>query len=129
MEITLMIHSLWRWVVVLVALAALVKWGLGWFQHKNPDLMDRRLMLIFTSVLDVQLLLGILVLVLQASAGVLQRAALEHATIMVIAVVIAHLSAMWRKRDDNTVLRNNFLVVLVVAVLIGIGVARVGGWG
>jgi hypothetical protein len=124
-----MIHSIWRWVVVLVALAALVKWGLGWLQRKKPDLLDRRLLLILTSVLDVQLMLGIIVLALQASAGGIQRQALEHAVVMVIAVVIAHLSAMWRKRDDTAVLRNNFLVVLVVAVLIFVGVMRVGGWG
>lgn len=128
MGIVLTLHSLWRWVVVIVALIALVKWGVGWLQRHKPDLMDRRLGIIFTSVLDVQFLLGILVLVLQAVNGVLLRPGIEHAVIMLLAIVIAHLTAIWRKRDDNTALRNNFLAVLAVIILIAVGVARVGGW-
>jgi hypothetical protein len=128
MGIVLMLHSLWRWVVVLVALVALVKFGLGWLQRKNPELLDRRLTLAFTTVIDIQVLLGILVLALQAVGGTLLMPAIEHAGVMILVAILAHATAMWRKRDDHTVLRNNFLDVVAVLVLIVIGVSIVNGW-
>lgn len=128
MEIVLMLHALWRWVVVVVTLAALVKFGLGWIQKKTPDDLDRRLRLIFVSVIDVQVLLGIILVVLLAINGSLPRPAIEHSVIMVIVLILAHLTARWSKREDTTFLRNNFLDVLAVIVLIVVGVARVGGW-
>jgi hypothetical protein len=73
-------------------------------------------------------LLGIVLIALYALNGILLRPALEHAVTMVIAVILAHVSARWNKREDNTWLRNNFLDVLVIIVLIGVGVAAVGGW-
>lgn len=128
MNIVLMIHSLWRWVVVIVALIALVKFGIGWLRHNKPDDLDRRLTSFFTIAIDIQVLLGILLLALQAMNGVLLRVGIEHSVVMIVAAVIAHLTAIWRKRDDNTVLRNNFFDVLAVLILIALGVARVGGW-
>lgn len=128
MGIVLMLHALWRWVVVLVVVAALVKFGLGWLQRKQPDSLDRRLTLAFTTVIDIQVLLGLIVLIGQIISSTLSTAGIEHVVAMLIVAGVAHLTAMWRKRDDNTVLRNNFFVVLVVLVLIGVGVAVVGGW-
>lgn len=128
MEFVLMLHSLWRWVVVVVALVALVKFALGWLQKKTPDALDRRLLLAFTTTIDIQVLLGIVLVVLLALNGAVGRTAMEHVVVMVIAAVVAHLSALWRKRQDNAFLRNNFLVVLVTLLLIVVGVSTVNGW-
>jgi hypothetical protein len=128
MGIVLMLHSLWRWVVVLVALVALVRFGLGWLQRKNPELLDRRLTLAFTTVIDIQVLLGILVLALQAVGGTLRMPAIEHAGVMILVAILAHATALWRTRDENAVLRNNFLDVVAVLILIVIGVSIVNGW-
>lgn len=123
-----MLHSLWRWVVVVVALVALVKFALGWLQKKTPDALARRLLLAFTTTIDIQVLLGIVLVVLLALNGAVGRDAIEHVVVMVIAAVVAHLSAIWRKREDNVFLRNNFLVVLVTLLLIVVGVSTVNGW-
>lgn len=128
MEFVLTLHSLWRWVVVVVALVALVKFALGWLQKKNPDALDRRLLLAFTTTIDIQVLLGIVLVVLLALNGAVGRDAIEHVVVMVIAAVVAHLSAIWRKREDNAFLRNSFLVVLVTLLLIVVGVSTVNGW-
>lgn len=129
MEFVLMLHALWRWVVAGVALIALVKFALGWLQKKNPEPLDRRLLLGFTTTLDIQVLLGIVLVILMALNAAVGRTAIEHIVIMVVAVVVAHLTAMWRKREDNTFLRNNFFDVLVTLLLIVVGVATVNGWG
>jgi hypothetical protein len=128
MDIVLLLHSLWRWVVVIVSLVALVKFGLGWLQRKTPDSLDRQITRAFTISIDIQVALGLVLVVLQFLGGVLLRPALEHAVIMIIVVILAHLTAMWRNRSDNTALRNSFFVVLAVIILIAVGVARVGGW-
>lgn len=128
MGIVLMFHSLWRWVVVIVALIALVKFALGWLQKKNPDALDRRLLLAFTTSIDIQVLLGIVLVVLLALNATVGRTAIEHVVVMVVAAVVAHLSAMWRKREDNIFLRNSFFDVLVTLALIVVGVATVNGW-
>ncbi len=128
MGIVLMLHSLWRWVVVIVALIALVKFALGWLQKKNPDMLDRRLLLAFTTTIDIQVLLGIIVVILMALSGPVPMDAIEHIVTMVIAAVVAHLSAIWRKRDDSVMLRNSFFIVLATLVLIFAGVAVVNGW-
>ncbi len=128
MGIVLMLHSLWRWVVVVVALVALVKFGLGWLQKKTPDAFDRRLVMAFTTTIDIQVLLGIVLVVLMAMGSSVPMSAIEHIVTMVIAAVVAHLTGMWRKREDNAVLRNNFFVVLVTMVLIAAGVSVVNGW-
>ena len=128
MGIVLMLHSLWRWVVVIVALIALVKFALGWLQKKNPDALDRRLLLAFTTTIDIQVLLGIILVINLLITSVLDRAAIEHVVTMVIVAIVAHLSAIWRKRDDNVMLRNSFFVVLATLVLIFAGVAVVNGW-
>ncbi len=128
MDIVLLLHSLWRWAVVIISLVALVKFGLGWLQRKTPDATDRQITRAFTIAIDIQVALGLVLIVLQWLNGVLLRPALEHAFIMIIVVILAHLTAIWGKRDDNAALRNSFFVVLVVIILIGVGVARVNGW-
>lgn len=128
MGIVLMLHALWRWVVLVVALIALVKFALGWLQRKNPQALDRRLLLAFTTAIDIQVLLGVIALILMALAAPLPRPALEHTVIMIIAAVVAHASAMWRKRTDNAFLRNSFFDVLATLVLISIGITTVNGW-
>ncbi len=128
MGIVLMLHSLWRWVVLALAIIALLKFALGWLQKKNPDTLDRRLLLAFTASLDLQVLLGIILIVNLFLTGASNRTALEHTIVMLVAAVVAHTSAIWRKRADNLFLRNNAAIVLVTLLLIIVGVSSVNGW-
>lgn len=128
MELVLTIHSLWRWIVVLIALVALVKLALGWSRGQPPTPLDRRLVLLFTISLDIQVVLGLVLFILQAANGVLPAAGVEHTITMVIASIFAHATLLWRARTDNTALRNNFLAVLISLFVIVAGVAVVGGW-
>ena len=65
-----------------------------------------------------------------ALPGGFPRHRLEHAFIMIIAIVVAHLSIRWRNADDPArIFRNNLIVIVIALALIFIGVTMLrGGW-
>ena len=62
MTILLIIHSIVRWVILLVALAAIVKFLIGWLRRSAFTGMDRGLMSGFSGLMDVQATLGLILL-------------------------------------------------------------------
>ena len=114
----LLLHSWLRWVVVVLALVAILRAAPG-----RPD----RSALLFTIALDVQFLVGIL---LYAALSPMTRAAMqnmsaamhtstirfwavEHPFAMVLAVAFAHIG---RSRPNRAVL---FFTIALVLLLIG----------
>jgi uncharacterized membrane protein YphA (DoxX/SURF4 family) len=114
----LSIHSIVRWIVVVVAVIALLKFAAGWLGKMPFQSMDRGLMAGFTGLLDLQLLLGIILLIVLG----IERYRLEHAFTMIIALVLVHLARRWREAPDAIRFRNNFLVILAAILLIIAGV-------
>jgi hypothetical protein len=54
---------------------------------------------------------------------------IEHAIAMIVAVVVAHLPAMWRKQSDKVRYRNTFFAVVGSLALIFVGIASLPqGW-
>jgi hypothetical protein len=125
-DLLLTIHGEIRWLVALVALIAIVKFAHGWLTRAEYGRADRALMAAFSGLLDLNLLLGLILLVRLGVAP--QR--LEHAMTMVIALVIAHASSLWRRATNSTTLfRNNLLAIVVALIVVVVGVARLrGGW-
>lgn len=118
MDIILTLHSLNRWLIVVVAVIAAIKFLVGWLRKSDFEQLDGRLMMLYTILLDIQLLMGIILLL----SGQLVRYRLEHAITMIIAIVLAHLSRLWRDKDGPVVFRNNFLAIVVGLLLIVAGV-------
>ena len=81
MEFVLKLHGEMRWLVALVAAIALVKFGLGWLRKSEFAGIDRALMAIFTGLLDLNLLMGALLLV--GLGGGMAAVRIEHATFQV----------------------------------------------
>ena len=115
------LHSWVRWIIILVGVIAAIKFAYGWLKKASPAKMDRGLMSGFSGLIDLQALLGIVVLL---GMGLDPAYRIEHAVAMVVAAVIAHLPALWRKDDSANALRNNLFVVIgvFVVIIIGIGV-------
>ncbi len=130
MDIVLLLHSLVRWVVVVVAVAALVKFALGFMQKAPPAKIDRALMSGLSGLIDLQALLGIILLGgTYLLSGSFAPYRVEHAITMVLAVVVAHAPMRWRKSEESTVLRNNALTILAVLILVIVGVLLLPqGW-
>lgn len=104
-ELTLTLHSILRWLVVIAAVLAVARGLLGWSGKRPWSGLDDRLGLIFTIGLDVQLLLG---LILYFFLSPITRAAFsdlggamsnqtmrfflaEHFLLMLVAVIVAHI--------------------------------------
>ena len=130
MQILLMFHSILRWLVMIVAVAAVIKFALGWLRGGKFSGMDRGLASGFSGLIDLQATLGIIYLVWDgiANSG-FPMFRIEHAPTMILAAVLAHLPAMWKKAEDRVRFRNLLFVVIGTLVLVYVGVARLpGGW-
>jgi hypothetical protein len=127
LDLLLTIHGEIRWLVALVAIIAIVKFAYGWLTNADYKGVDRILMSVFTVLLDINLLLG-LILLISLGTGVAAR--IEHAVTMVIALAIAHSSSLWRRSSvPKTKFRNNLLAIIAALVFVIIGVIRLrGGW-
>ncbi len=119
------IHGELRWLVALVAVVVLVKFLIGWLGKRQYTSLDRSLLVGYTILLDINVLLGLIILLF---GGGFSGPRLEHATTMILAVIAAHMTAMWRKSTDSTIkYRNQFLLVLLSLALVLIGVIRLRG--
>jgi hypothetical protein len=125
MSILLTIHSYLRWLIVIVAIIAAVKFALGWLRGGAFKGMDRGLTSGFSGLIDLQVTLGLIYLIWNGLAVEgFPMFRIEHAVTMIIAAVVAHLPARWKNADDKTRFRNSLFIVLDVLIIIFIGVVR-----
>jgi len=128
MTILLTLHSIVRWIIVLVALAAIIKFALGWLQKQAFDKMSNGLSAGFNGLMDLQVTLGLLYLLIGGFTGQgFPGYRITHTLIMLVAVAVAHSSAMWKKKDDVTRYRNTLITILVVLIIVFIGISILPG--
>lgn len=120
------LHAWTRWLVVLVGVAALVKLLLGLFGNAEYDSLTSRLMMIFSMLLSLQWVIGLVFFIV---FGVFTRYQWEHLVVMTVAVALSHMHNRWKNADSRTRYRNGLILLIVVLVLIGVGVALLPqGW-
>jgi hypothetical protein len=125
MSALLTIHSYVRWLIVIVAIIAAVKFAIGWLRGGAFKGMDRGLTSGFSGLIDLQVALGLIYLVWNGLAVEgFPAFRIEHAVTMIIAAVVAHLPARWKNVDDKKRFRNSLFIVLDVLIIIFIGVMR-----
>ena len=96
----LSIHNILRWVVLALILFALFRAYTGWLRVKAWEKVDRLLGLLMTSALDMQLLLGIVLIFLIGFSVIQMRFYMEHIGPMILAVVFAHVGSALSKRAE-----------------------------
>ena len=131
MLIFLTLHSIVRWLAVFVSVALLVRLVAGILQKKPFDKTATILTSAFAGVMDLQLTLGLFYLLWDGFAGTgfageIFRIRLEHAVMLTLAVVAAHLPAAWKKKPDAIRTRNTLIAVIVALSFIVVGVSRLG---
>ncbi len=128
--IVLDIHSVVRWLIVAVSLISLVWFVLVWLRGTGNEKADRGLMAVFSGLIDLQVTIGLILILWSGFAGVgFPRYRIEHAFIMIVAAVIAHLSMRWRNSEVQIRARNNVALIMGVLVIVFVGVLLLPqGW-
>lgn len=129
MTILLEIHSILRWVIVIVGLIAILKFLIGWVRKSELDRMDRGLSSGFSGLIDLQVMLGLIYFLITGLGGAgFPMFRIEHTVSMLLAAFVAHAPAMLKNRPWNKFAVRLF-AVLGSLLLIYIGIARLpGGW-
>ena len=131
--ILLTAHSWIRWLALLAAAAALIRYVLGWLQGHEFDGLARGLMAAYSGLLDLNALIGLIQLIAfwgdySAIAGGFPRTQIEHFTTLLIAVIVAHLPArLWQDKPAAVRYRNGALAILASLVLIIVGITVLAG--
>lgn len=135
--ILLPIHSIVRWLLIIAVVAAVARAFMGWLGKKAWTRTDDKIGLAFTSLMDLQLLIGLILYVIspilqtafQNFGGAMSNAqlrffAVEHILMMVIAVVFAHVGRALSKKASSDLLKHRraaiwfglALLVILVAI-------------
>lgn len=136
-SLVLTIHSILRWLVILLAVLALARMYSGWLGSKPWTKGDDRAGLLFTIVFDLQVLVGLILYfflspitsgflggtVTAGGPGVLFFG-IEHIVVMLIALGVAHMGRSMAKKaatDQEKFRRASlFFTFAVVLVLLAI---------
>ncbi len=132
MSVVLFIHSWVRWLIILVAVAALVKNAVGLIQKSEYDKMTGGMMAGFSGLFDLQVLLGLILLILgwasfSAAAGGFPVPQVEHLGTMFVAAMVAHSPRFWKDKPAAVQYRNNLIVIVVTLLLVALGVSLLVG--
>ena len=135
------LHNTLRWLILLVALVALLKYFMGWFSLKKWQKSDNILGIIFTSVMDLQLLTGLVLYFFVSPitktafhdfGAAMKNAdlrfyAVEHFALMLIAVVLVHIGRSKSKRAQSS--KKKFGISLVFFGIAYILILAAIPWG
>ena len=109
------IHNIVRWLVLLAGLWAVIRAWSGFLVRREWKKADRLAGVIFSSTLDLQLLLGVILYILSPlvqvafqdfgsamSASGLRFFAVEHVAFALLAVLVAHLGSISTRKAPTT---------------------------
>jgi hypothetical protein len=130
MEILVSIHGLLRWAIAILAVVVLVKYGIGWLGKRPFTPLDKQLGSAYAWTMTVQFVLGLINIIYYIVAGIFRPGQhIEHAFYGLIAVALAHMTAMFKNQPDDKRFRNAFFLVLLSLLVILLSVMRLrGGW-
>ena len=111
------VHNILRWVVLIMAVIALFRSYYGWISKREYTDRDRKIGIIFSSTLDLQLLLGLILYIflspitrtafqdisLAMTVPDIRFFALEHIAVMILAIIFVHLGTMLSKKATSDI--------------------------
>lgn len=129
-ETLVSIHSMWRWVVLLMLIITLVRSVIGWLRGDDWDKNARLLATLTVSAIDIQVLGGLLVYgVGKHWTGSENFIAYIHPLVMILALVVAHVVNTMVKRQPTDVAKYRLLAIglLIVFLMVG-GAIPTASW-
>jgi len=121
-------HSGWRYLVILVLAIAVIRALWGWLRQGDWGSLDNRLGIATSIVVDIQLLLGIVLWIMQQRW--LANDALrswEHPVMMLVVAVATHITSSRVKKQQSSAgkFRTAAIGYVIAGVLLALGVARI----
>lgn len=124
-EVFLMFHSWLRWLLLISMAGTLIKYLAGWLGNQHWKKLDNVLGIVFTSLMDLQLIFGLVLyfflspvtkLALSDFGAAMKNAnlrfyAVEHLSMMLIAVVLVHIGRAKSKKAKID--RNKFKIASI----------------
>ena len=123
-------HSGWRYIVLLLVAAIIIKALIGLFTKGRWGTLDEWLNRLTPISLDIQFLLGLILWIIQQRwNGALPLVSWEHPVTMLIVVALAHATQRRIRRAPTDAAKFQSAVVgyLVVGIVLALGVARITG--
>jgi hypothetical protein len=125
------LHNTLRWLLLLSLLVTLIKYTMGWFGNQPWKKIDRILGLVFIWLMDIQLFTGLalyffispITKMALANFGAamkddtLRFYAVEHITVMVIAVILVHIGWEKSKKARTDIAKFKLLSVFFLIAL------------
>ena len=130
MNFLLTIHSVLRWIIIVVAVLAIVKFALGWAMNSSFKGIDRGLAAGFSGLLDMQVALGLIFFLWDGFSGAgFPGFRWEHMVIMLVAAALGHVPARLKALGDKQRFLYSVISILGVLAMVYGGVMRLpGGW-
>jgi hypothetical protein len=123
------LHSLWRWVVLLVVTVALVRGLIGWLRGGEWTGNDRLLALATTITLDIQLVLGLLLYGTGSYWEAGNFVAYIHPLVMIIAIIVVHTTTIMIRRTEPASAKFRTLTIgLFIALFLITAAIPSGSW-
>lgn len=126
---TLPIHSLVRWVVIILAVFALVKFAAGWLGKGKVTDFDKQIATWYAWGVTAQFALGILNLLAVVGLGTFAPGKhMEHAVYGLVITALAHMLPMRKdSRPDESRFRTSVIMVAVSLLVALLSVWRLRG--
>jgi len=126
MRILYLAHWLIPWLILAIGLYAIVKFVRGYMNEDMFTDKDRRLIMVFSGLLDLQALIGLIYFLwVGFYTSIFPSYRVFHGIIMFIAAVIPHFSPLWKDADDSTRYINNFYLLLASFLLMLVGISLI----
>ena len=134
----LTLHSILRWVVLILAVLAVVRAFIGWFGKKEWTALDNRLGMLLPASMDLQVLLGFILYIFLSpftttalqdfgaamSNALLRYWSVEHVLLMVVALILIHVGRATSKVAEEATSKHKraaiFFGLATLAILIAI---------
>lgn len=119
MQLLYIAHWLIPWLILVVGMYTFVRFVRGHIDDQTFTGADRRLVIVFTGLMDLQAAAGLLFFLSSGSASVgypVYR--ILHGIVMFIAVVIPHLSFFWQAPDESSTPYINYFYFLLASFLL-----------
>ena len=116
-QIVLAIHNILRWVVLVLAVVALLQAYIGWIGKREYTEIDRKAGVFFSVSLDIQVFLGLFLYVFLSpitrtayqdfstamTIPEIRFFAVEHILMMILAVILVHVGTILTKKATSDV--------------------------